>query len=47
MNTEIVAFINNVGFPITISIYLLYRMERKLDLMIACIQELTTTLKTQ
>lgn len=43
METELVSYvelISNTGFPIVISMYLLNRMEKKLDNLIAAIENL-------
>lgn len=39
-----VGAISNVGFPIAITIYLLYRFEKKLDTLTKGINELTKAL---
>ncbi|PLT28586.1 YvrJ family protein [Peribacillus deserti] len=38
-------FISEVGFPIVVSLYLLYRIESKLDILIQSIQNLPPLLK--
>lgn len=42
---SVIALISNVGFPIAMSIYLLYRMEQKLDTMIQLLGEVSQQLK--
>jgi hypothetical protein len=37
---QIIPFISEVGFPIAVSLYLLYRIEVKLDMVIQSIQSL-------
>ncbi|WHY85964.1 YvrJ family protein [Neobacillus novalis] len=37
---EIISFISQVGFPIVVTLYLLYRIESKLDAVVRSIQEL-------
>ena len=44
---SIVPVIQNVGFPITITIYLLVRMEKKMDQLTNSITALTRTLETR
>ena len=41
----LIALISNMGFPIAMSIYLLHRMEQKLDTMINLLSELNHHLK--
>ncbi|MED0677392.1 MULTISPECIES: YvrJ family protein [Aneurinibacillus] len=41
---EWVAFISNVGFPVTITLYLLVRIEAKLEQLASSITQLTQTL---
>ncbi|WP_026692273.1 YvrJ family protein [Peribacillus kribbensis] len=41
------SFISEVGFPIAVSIYLLYRIESKLDVLIKSIQDLPVLLKPE
>ncbi|WP_018659979.1 YvrJ family protein [Allofustis seminis] len=43
---SVVTAISNVGFPIFLSIYLLNKMETKIDAMITAIQELTVAIRT-
>jgi hypothetical protein len=43
---QIIPFINQVGFPIVVSLYLLYRIEAKLDLVVQSIQNLPERMKT-
>ena len=49
METDIlkpfIALISNMGFPIAMSIYLLHRMEQRLDTMIHLLTELNHHLK--
>lgn len=40
-----VNMIGQVGFPIVVSVYLLHRMEKKLDQLTQSIQELAMSLK--
>lgn len=44
-NMDWVNMIGQVGFPILVSIYLLHRMERKLDQLSQSIMELAMSLK--
>ncbi|MFF2449649.1 YvrJ family protein [Neobacillus sp. NPDC058068] len=37
---QIISFISQVGFPIVVTLYLLYRIESKLDMVVQSIQEL-------
>ncbi|WP_437177564.1 YvrJ family protein [Heyndrickxia camelliae] len=39
------SFINEVGFPIVVTLYLLYRIETKLEAVIQSIQSLPDRLK--
>ncbi|CZQ80220.1 Hypothetical protein Tpal_50 [Trichococcus palustris] len=44
MNSDLLAYmelISNTGFPIVISLYLLHRMEKKLDALVSAIQDLS------
>ncbi|SFH56014.1 YvrJ family protein [Pisciglobus halotolerans] len=41
-----VELVSNIGFPIFISLYLLQRMETKLDAVVKALQELSTVIKT-
>ena len=43
---QMVDLIGNTGFPIVVSVYLLNRMEKKLDIMISLLQQLTINLKS-
>lgn len=43
----IVPIVQNVGFPIAISIYLLIRMEKKIDEITNSIKELSNILKSR
>ncbi|MEK5389325.1 YvrJ family protein [Margalitia sp. FSL K6-0131] len=43
---NIMSFINEVGFPIVVSLYLLYRIETKLEAVIQSIQSLPDRLKS-
>lgn len=51
METDIlqpfIALISNMGFPIAMSIYLLHRMEKRLDTMIHLLTELNHHLKKE
>lgn len=42
---QLLLLINNVGFPIVVSLYLLYRIESKLDMVVESIQSLPDRLK--
>ncbi|PKR83812.1 YvrJ family protein [Heyndrickxia camelliae] len=42
---NIMSFINEVGFPIVVTLYLLYRIETKLEAVIQSIQSLPDRLK--
>ncbi|WML48913.1 YvrJ family protein [Neobacillus sp. PS3-34] len=37
---QIIPFISDVGFPIIVTLYLLYRIEAKLDMVVQSIQSL-------
>ena len=41
-----IELISTIGFPIFISLYLLQRMESKLDDVVKALQELSTVIKT-
>ncbi|MBM7693088.1 hypothetical protein JOC77_002527 [Peribacillus deserti] len=41
----LITFVSEVGFPIVVSLYLLYRVESKLDILIQSIQNLPLLLK--
>lgn len=40
MLEELTPLVANLGFPIVVSLYLLIRVERKLDELSACIKEI-------
>jgi hypothetical protein len=42
---QFVQLISEVGFPIVVTLYLLYRIETKLDLVVQSIQNLPERLK--
>jgi hypothetical protein len=42
---QFVPLISEVGFPIVVTLYLLYRIESKLDLVVQSIQNLPVWLK--
>lgn len=42
---EVIPFISEVGFPIVVTLYLLYRIEAKLDVVVQSIQSLPDRLK--
>ncbi len=42
---EVLNYIANLGFPIVLSIFLLSRIEKKLDSLTSSIQELSATIK--
>jgi hypothetical protein len=42
---QFVPLISEVGFPIVVTLYLLYRIESKLDLVVQSIQNLPDRLK--
>ncbi|WP_066074629.1 YvrJ family protein [Neobacillus soli] len=42
---EVISFISQVGFPIVVTLYLLYRIESKLDMVVQSIQELPGRMK--
>lgn len=42
---EILNYIGNIGFPIVLSIFLLYRIEGKLEKLTTSIQELSSVIK--
>ena len=43
----LIALISNMGFPIAMTIYLLHRMEKRLDTMIHLLTELNHHLKKE
>ncbi|MGX6443999.1 YvrJ family protein [Neobacillus sp. K501] len=42
---QLIPFISDVGFPIIVTLYLLYRIESKLDLVVQSIQNLPERMK--
>ncbi|PLR75204.1 YvrJ family protein [Bacillus canaveralius] len=42
---QIIPFISDVGFPIVVTLYLLHRIEAKLDKVVLSIQDLPDRLK--
>lgn len=42
---QLIPFISEVGFPIVVTLYLLYRIEAKLDVVVQSIQGLPERLK--
>lgn len=46
MNGDLLTMIGNVGFPIAVSVYLLVRLEGKLEGLTTCIHELATVITT-
>ncbi|WP_040207484.1 YvrJ family protein [Neobacillus jeddahensis] len=42
---QIIPVISEVGFPIAVTLYLLYRIESKLDLVVQSIQNLPDRMK--
>ncbi|WP_251548820.1 YvrJ family protein [Neobacillus muris] len=42
---QIIPLISEVGFPIVVTLYLLYRIEAKLDLVVQSIQNLPDRMK--
>ncbi|GIN61714.1 YvrJ family protein [Robertmurraya siralis] len=42
---QFIPFISEVGFPIIVTLYLLYRIEAKLDVVVQSIQSLPEQLK--
>jgi hypothetical protein len=44
---QVIPFISEVGFPIVVTLYLLYRIETKLDAVVTSIQTLPEKLKEQ
>jgi hypothetical protein len=42
---QVIPFISDVGFPIVVTLYLLYRIEAKLDTVVQSIQSLPERLK--
>ncbi|WP_462410375.1 YvrJ family protein [Neobacillus sp. Marseille-QA0830] len=42
---QIIPLISEVGFPIVVTLYLLYRIESKLDLVVSSIQSLPERMK--
>lgn len=42
---ELIPIISQVGFPIVVSLYLLYRIETKLDMVVQSIQNLPDRMK--
>ncbi|WP_042354117.1 YvrJ family protein [Bacillus rubiinfantis] len=43
---QIIPLISEVGFPIVVTLYLLYRIESKLDLVVQSIQNLPERMKS-
>ncbi|MEH7415708.1 YvrJ family protein [Neobacillus drentensis] len=43
---QIIPLISEVGFPIVVTLYLLYRIESKLDLVVQSIQNLPDRMKS-
>lgn len=46
MYEEFINLISSVGFPITVSIYLLVRFEKKIEVLNKSIQDLTVVITT-
>jgi hypothetical protein len=44
---QFIPIISEVGFPIVVTLYLLYRIESKLDLVVQSIQTLPERMKEQ
>ncbi len=44
MMEELMPLIANLGFPIVVSLYLLIRVERKLEEMASCIKEVNRSI---
>jgi hypothetical protein len=44
MMDELTPLVANLGFPIVVSLYLLIRMERKIEELTACIKEANDTI---
>ncbi|MDM5330097.1 YvrJ family protein [Neobacillus sp. CF12] len=42
---QMIALISEVGFPIVVTLYLLYRIETKLDMVVQSIQNLPERMK--
>lgn len=42
---QVIPLISEVGFPIVVTLYLLYRIESKLDLVVQSIQNLPERMK--
>ncbi|MFD2681959.1 YvrJ family protein [Bacillus seohaeanensis] len=42
---QVIPFISEVGFPIVVTLYLLYRIETKLDAVVTSIQTLPEKLR--
>ncbi|MGX6445130.1 YvrJ family protein [Neobacillus sp. K501] len=42
---QLIPFISEVGFPIIVTLYLLYRIESKLDMVVQSIQNLPERMK--
>jgi len=42
---ELITFIGEVGFPIVVTLFLLHRIEAKLDVVVSSIQSLPDRLK--
>jgi hypothetical protein len=45
MMEQLIPIISEVGFPIVVTLYLLYRIEAKLDLVVQSIQSLPDRLR--
>ncbi|OIK10767.1 YvrJ family protein [Bacillus sp. MUM 116] len=44
---QIIPIISEVGFPIAVTLYLLYRIESKLDMVVQSIQSLPDRMREQ
>ncbi|MDQ6594881.1 MULTISPECIES: YvrJ family protein [Bacillus] len=44
---QIIPIISEVGFPIVVTLYLLYRIEAKLDMVVQSIQSLPDRMREQ
>jgi hypothetical protein len=42
---QLIPFISDVGFPIVVTLYLLHRIEAKLDMVVVSIQSLPERMK--
>lgn len=46
MNNDLLSMIGNLGFPIAVSVYLLVRLESKLEVLTVSINNLANSIKS-